>query len=442
MAQQKKTVIQGITFVVDGDLPQPTWKRTPETADRIIHEILSHNNHVVHSYLASSFGEEKLFSLGSDAFFQSILCAFCEHKSLVLSSDMIWLKILQTYSRHVNDSPEQYRHLTSVRDGKKTLVLQTKIDIFGKEVDWASIIDNLGNIVSENVKDGFTNNLVANFTTTNQAERIASQITILDTMKPYFEFIVHHMICGIPNITLLGTTKDWESIIEKVEILKIYEGLREWIEDLRPILQEFVNASKGEINNRFWRDIVMNRHPKEMHLGGCVPEQNPSLNGWILKFYSFDYEKDVLNHFDPNRHMRSEVICVPWKYVEDNGVETKTYPMEFWTGFVGTKFDSVHGTFEPVIGWFVIEADSDKDIAEEFMASSNGADLHLKVHGVVPTFLAEIKKFRSLVLDFDDGYVDIPEWMGNLEIEEFYVRGRFLRGDKGKLRACFKNIHL
>lgn len=442
MAQQKKSVIQGITFVVDGDLPQPTWKRTPETADRIIHEILSCNNHVVHSYLASSFGEGKLFSLGSDVFFQTILCAFCEHKSLVLSPDMIWLKILQTYSRHVNDNPEQYRHLTSVREGKRTLVLQTKIDIFGKEVDWASIIDNLGNIVSENVNNGFINNLVTNFTTTNQAERIASQITILDAMKPYFEFIVHHMICGIPKISLLGSTKDRESIIEKVQILKIYEGLQEWIEELLPILQEFVNASKGKINNRFWRDIVMKRHPKEMHLGGCVPEKNPGLNGWILKFYSFDYEKDVLNHFNPNHHMRSEVISVQWKYVEDNGVDTKTYPMELWAGFVGTKFDSDHDTYEPVIGWFVREADSDKDIAEELMVSTYGADLHLKVHGAVPTFLAEIKKFRRLTLDFDENYVDIPDWIDGLDIDEFYVLGRFQQGDISKLRKRFKKIHL
>lgn len=101
----KKALTEGITFVVDGDLPQPTWEHTPETADRVIYEILSRNNHVVHSYLASSFGEEKLLSLGSDAFFQTVLCAFCEHKSLVLSPDMIWLKILQTFSRHVMTIP-------------------------------------------------------------------------------------------------------------------------------------------------------------------------------------------------------------------------------------------------------------------------------------------------------------------------------------------------
>lgn len=442
MAQLKSSAPQGITFIVDGDLPQLAWKRIPETTDCIIYEILSCNNHFVRSYLASSFDETKLLSLGSDVFFQTILCAFCEHKSLVLSPDMIWLKILQTYSRHVNDNPERYRHLTTVRKGKRTLVLQTAINSFDKEFEWANIIDNLGSMVSENVKDGFTNNLVANFTTTTQTERIASQITIMEAMKHYFEFIVHHLICGIPNITLLGTTRDWESIIEKVEILKIYEGLQEWIEELQPILQEFVNASKGKINNRFWRGIVMKRHPKEMHLGGCAPEKTPSLNGWILKFYSFDYEKDVLNHFDPNLHMRSEVICVPWKYIEDNGVDTKTYPMEFWTGFVGTKFDSDYNTYEPVIGWFVREADSDKAIAEEFLVSTYRADLHLKVRGEVPTFLAEIKKFRSLVLDFDDDYVEIPEWIGNLEIEEFYVWGKFHRGDKGKLRARFKNIHL
>ena len=49
---------------------------------------------------------------------------------------------------------------------------------------------------------------------------------------------------------------DWKKVIEKTENLRKY-GLGWWVDDLTPILNEFVLAAEGKANRAFWQNIVM-----------------------------------------------------------------------------------------------------------------------------------------------------------------------------------------
>jgi hypothetical protein len=59
--------------------------------------------------------------------------------------------------------------------------------------------------------------LSSDFTTTTTVEKVAAEITIMETMKPYFEYILFYAICGIPEITLQGTHEDWQKILDKTK---------------------------------------------------------------------------------------------------------------------------------------------------------------------------------------------------------------------------------
>ena len=76
----------------------------------------------------------------------------------------------------------------------------------------------------------------------------------METVKSYFEFITIMIVCGIPEITLEGTPQDWEKVLIKARGLKEYK-LEWWISQLEPLLEEFVKASKGEVNKDFWRNM-------------------------------------------------------------------------------------------------------------------------------------------------------------------------------------------
>ena len=48
----------------------------------------------------------------------------------------------------------------------------------------------------------------------------------MEAMKPYFEFIVMYIVCGIPEITLEGTPEDWEKVLDKARRLKVSVSIK------------------------------------------------------------------------------------------------------------------------------------------------------------------------------------------------------------------------
>ena len=90
--------------------------------------------------------------------------------------------------------------------------------------------------------------------------------------------MVMYVLCGIPEVTLLGTTEDWQKIPDRTKQLGRNE-LRWWTDGLEPVLREFVNASQGNINKEFW----MNIFNKERFRQGS--DYASKINGWIVKFF-------------------------------------------------------------------------------------------------------------------------------------------------------------
>ena len=105
--------------------------------------------------------------------------------------------------------------------------------------------------------------MTADFTTTGITERIASQISLMDVVKEYFNYLNVAISCGIPSITLEGSPEDWQKVLDKVRSLKKY-NLEKWASDLEVILKEFVKASKGRANQKFWQNIVKKRRVDQL----------------------------------------------------------------------------------------------------------------------------------------------------------------------------------
>ena len=63
----------------------------------------------IQAMIARSFSDDESFYTfsGKDVFFQTIVRAYAEHRSLVLSPDMVWVLISQGFARYVNAHPEE-----------------------------------------------------------------------------------------------------------------------------------------------------------------------------------------------------------------------------------------------------------------------------------------------------------------------------------------------
>merc|ERR1719265_2235508 len=77
--------------------------------------------------------------------------------------------------------------------------------------------------IATNIKDpSVAQWLIPAFTTTTQDDRITASVTVMSTLQAYFEYVCC-LCCGIPNVTLLGTTADWRALRAKIDRLPQYD---------------------------------------------------------------------------------------------------------------------------------------------------------------------------------------------------------------------------
>lgn len=355
IAQEKGS----ITFVVDEKLGKVEKQKTYLVKGDLIASNLINNwrgPKEKKQIIASSFGDEQLMNLGEDAFYQCIVRAYANHQSVVLTPDMIWILITQGFSNYVNAHSKEMRPLLVNHEGKKKLVVSSSEDLLSQKADWPKLVGDFTSQIRESTKGDIANTITADFTTTSPVERIASQMTLMECMKSYFEYVVMRISCGIPSITLKGTPEDWQSVLDKTRKLEDY-GIGKWLKELEPILAEFVHAAEGTPNQEFWQDIVKKHRVKKFRGGGCSDEMPTKLDGWLLKFFPNE-EGVTRDHVPYTKDMPAEQVRVGFKYqiVRPDGTLEKEIPLELRAGFVGAVEDTLTNTLTPKIGWFVHEA--------------------------------------------------------------------------------------
>lgn len=372
--------VNGITFHVE-DLEYIAQNLYPMSADKILRNMLTtyassaqyestrikgkgpilipeKTAPVEYEILKASIDGDSLCFYGFNPFYKGLMNAFAYHRAVVLSPDMIWLLISQAFGHYVNNNVELLRHQLVNHDKNKTLTVVSKYNLVNEsgQVEWAMLLNDFEKQITANSKKDISDMLTADFSTTGSVEKIASQITLMETVKSFFEYKVMSFVCGIPDITLLGTPEDWRKIREKASRFSEF-GLEWWIKELDPILVQFVNASEGNIDIDFWQGMVKKKRPGEVRFTSCIPNDNnlTQFDGWFLKFYPFDMNGRTPEKISYNHEMLPEVVRVPFKYVlsDLNGNVLNEYEMEFWSGFFGIKENPENGSLIPKIGWLI-----------------------------------------------------------------------------------------
>ena len=184
-------------FVVDKNLPAPKQTITKYNDKFIIAQIINTLGVPQEEYhvLKTSFEGQSLCHLGKDNFFKCIVQAYADHRSLVLSPDMVWLIISQGFSRYVNAHPEEMRDLLVSHEGKIKLVVNSDNNILMPSGDWKRLLNEFSACVAANTKGELANVMTANFTTTGITERIASQISLMEVVKKYFKIEIGRASC-------------------------------------------------------------------------------------------------------------------------------------------------------------------------------------------------------------------------------------------------------
>ena len=383
----------GVKFhIEDRDIPTDPLPRIAgrQCWEKILKEseIAASNYNIRHLSQVS----DSLVCFDRNACFEGFLTAYDKHYSLVLSPDMIWLLISQGIATHINEHAEELRDRLVGFDGQKTLNIKFEGEGLLKHPEyWDWIVPAFSDSIDNNMKSEFSDLMVCNFSTTGAVERITSQITMMESVKKYFKYELQESGCGIPDITLLGTTDDWTEIRSRINRLD-YLDLGWWREKLEPVLDEFVKASEGKVNRKFWLDMVdqyspQKRVPAMCGSNGIIPAK---YNGWFTVFFPFCKDSDDKIFRTPELVTHNTDVCpeikkvdVRYTWQDPITLIEERHELELWAGFIGMEMDWETRTLKPAMSWMVREKPE--------------SDLYLdKLTPAEQTFIRSSKKIRFI----------------------------------------------
>lgn len=280
-------------------------------------------------------------------FFHTLYYAYADHRPVELSPEALWLLICQGFSLHVNNNAEELRSLFVDFEGKRTLTASSQgIRLDDPNSPWERVFPQFTSQIAAYTGQELIDVLAADFTTSTPASRVASQITVMESMKQYFDYEM--TICGIPQVILHGTPEDWQSVIDRTEFLRQYK-LDWWVDEMLPVLRKIKSASEGEVDQAFWRGLFKQHDLKHEMCG------DPMIlaDGWIVKFYPYDcykYRNSLKGLYDGASDLPPELASVPVRF---EGADGETANLTFWAGFVGIAQDTATLALRPEIGWFI-----------------------------------------------------------------------------------------
>ncbi|MBK8806762.1 MAG: DUF4419 domain-containing protein [Bacteroidales bacterium] len=389
---------------------------------------------IPYNIVAKSVTSDSLESFGYNSFFYGMYQAYADHRPFVLSPDIIWLLISQGFARHVNANSEILRDHFVNFEGKIHLVVKNdEIDLNNPKSPWEDVFPEFTKEIEKHVGSELIETLSADFSTTGSVEKVVSEITILEAMEPYFEYIVFRMICGIPEITLEGTTADWEKILQKSQALKKYE-LDWWIDELEPILKQIIETSKGNIDKDFWRNMFK-YHTLEKYGAPKV------IDGWIVKF--FPYDKDgkrfSLKELSDKSNLAEEIVKVDLLHIEESRGKVISTPLELWAGFIGLEQCNKTYALKPKIAWMIRKkAPLNSALIKKFEADNGISDFYgIEIRVTeVPKELFSLKEIFNLELDFVDS-VFIPIELSKVKIGKLNIKGKISRDEQKRIVNLF-----
>ena len=439
-----------ITFTVE-KLSKPTKKLYTSSAQEIYEGLIRldagteynrESDKIDYHYdiIAKSKTTGELASLGYHPFFRGMFSAYADHRPFVLSPDMIWLLISQGFAQHVNANAEKLRDRFVDFTGKLTLLVETqKVTLDNPDSPWEEIFPHFTEQIAKHTGAKLMDTLTSDFSTTTPVERVASQITIMEAMKPYFEFVVFRPVCGIPVITLKGTPQDWQRILDKTRQLAGYD-LAWWTSELEPLLQEFVNASKGNIKTDFWRNMFKYHSQKQYGAPLLV-------DGWIVKFFPYDKHgnRNTLKELPYDDNLPIEIAKVDVKYVDM--VTNTTTPLELWAGFIGLEQNDNDYTLTPKIGWMIRKKDVRNDaLRQKFLSEIKSNDegeqgqISIRVKEV-PEALLNLDEIQNLEIRFI-GKINIPDGLAKVKIGTMSLFGEIDAAGEERIRKLFPKTKL
>lgn len=324
-------------------------------------------------YCSSNLNDKFISNIEDKSLLQGYYNAYVNHCPITITPDILWMLIVQGFSRHVEKNSEELRNKFVNFQGKKEIKLDStnrfEIEDITKE-EWEKSFEEYVKKIRDNVGGLIISLLTPCFSTSTKITQNAVQIAIISTFKSYFKIVRLYGGCGFPYICLKGTLMDYMQLKLKIQGLYGYL-IDDWVDELGKIVDKILETKQGKIDKDFWMNFIKNKEDKGTGVSGNEILVK-KISGWLLNFYPFykgkkrtknqglqvdeiNYTRRKINEdvdMDELKDIPDEIIDAPMTMVNiRNGKQTELYCK---TGFIGVTQDE-NFMITPEIGCFVCE---------------------------------------------------------------------------------------
>ena len=302
--------------------------------------------------------EDLIFNYKKSSLIQGLVLSYKNHYPITITPDMIWILVLQGFSRFMEKYEDSVRDIFVNFEGKKELIVEiyNKTPYTATKEDWDGIMKEFVEKIGQHVGQETTDSLECNFSTTSQVAKVTSQVAIMSAMKQYFTYKAKFIGCGISTVTLEGSMQDWEKIKSKLEFLST-KGLEWYTKHLIPIIDKILESKNyynynGQLNEElieFWKGMVRVKGKGDLY--------DPLIiNGWIVKFIPNLSKKtpEVYEEIS-EKQVPDQIISCPMELTWIISPEKKIdYKCSLFSGFYGMIQDKETFNVRPVIGYAIV----------------------------------------------------------------------------------------
>lgn len=361
-----------VSLFENGRSSHPT-KHLAEHSD-LYHEI--NGTLIMEATNFTSTFPDSIAWIESSSFVDTVFYSYQNHHNLIIRPDDIWTAIIVQLSLYVNANAEELRHSFVNFEGTKELEVIFVAPI--NDVPFETFIEKIITLIDDNIDPSISHWISPNFTTTTQNDKITAGVALMATLQKYFEYQLSLVLCGIPQVTILGNVEDWKEIRKRVDKLNEFEldgkdVMEKWSTMLGKILDQFVSVKEGnEKDNEFWRQALRVDN-KTVDLG-CASYDETFLNGWITAFSAFDksglWQDESNDDLDYNSNSQNKIgddspwlsirtdklspgiVQAPIKIYDEYAEEDERhYTGAIITGHMGYSVKKDEKTVQPMSGW-------------------------------------------------------------------------------------------
>jgi len=296
-----------------------------------------------------------------NGFVGTLFKCYNSHHNVTIRPDDVWIAILTQFSRYVETNAEELRNKFVNFGGKKKVFVSMPSLM---TADYGLIAKDLVTEISKNIVDpNIRNWLIPNFSTTTPNDIIVGSIIMMASMQKYFD-CYGCICCGIPQVTMMGTTEDWIEVKNRANELLKYDNKAKhmsiWHKLLDPILDNFIKSRKGNPDVEWWNKICSH------HSGGSGPSY---MSGWLTSFCVFSESGRWLatnfSIFTENQSTTTTTTS-PWPVVETTDIPSgyvfvplkidddgMIHDSIMVSGHLGHRISTDLYTLQPAVSWFI-----------------------------------------------------------------------------------------